>query len=315
MSDYKLLSYETATGPQAGLLVNDRVYGLAALTGVAADGSLIGVMQDWSQARGRVAKAAEAAASQAAGGVPLDQVKLTAPLLYPTAIYCAGANYGDHMREMAKANNRPLGPDPKSSGLTPWFFLKPSSAIVADGAEVRLPRASKAIDWEVELAAVIGAPARDVSVDKALDYVAGYTIANDLSARDLSRRPPVPETSPFFFDWVAHKGFDGSCPLGPWIVPADQIADPQNLKLGLRVNGVVKQDSNTSEMIYNLAEQIAHLSSRRTLWPGEMVLTGTPAGVGAARGEFLKAGDSVEAWIEGIGTLHTQIKEPWPPVA
>ena len=115
--------------------------------------------------------------------------------------------------------------------------------------------------------------------------------------------PVCPTTSPFKFDWVAHKNFDGSCPLGPWIVPAADISDPQNLGLKLWVNDVIKQDSNTGKMIFSIAEQIAHLSSRITLNPGDVVLTGTPSGVGAARKEFLKAGDEVKLWIEHIGTL------------
>ena len=156
------------------------------------------------------------------------------------------------------------------------------------------------MDWEVELAAVIGRTAKNVPEDKALSYVAGYTIANDLSARDRGRRPTFGDTSPFKADWTKHKSFDGSCPLGPWIVPASDIKDPQNLGLKLWVNGVLKQDSNTSDMIFNLAEQIATCPRGMTLHPGDLILTGTPAGVGAGtrrvpqgrrRGEDLDRGD------------------------
>src|SRR5262249_18490701 len=141
------------------------------------------------------------------------------------------------------------------------------------------------------------------SIEKALDYVAGYTIANDLSARDMGRRPHIGDASPFKADWVAHKNFDGSCPMGPWIVPARDIGDPHNLGMKLWVNDVIKQDSNSGQMIFNTNEQISHLSSRITLHPGDVIMTGTPAGVGAARKEFLKAGDTVKLWIEKIGTL------------
>ena len=150
---------------------------------------------------------------------------------------------------------------------------------------------------------MLGRTAKHVSEGKALAYVAGYTCANDLSARDRGRRPHVADTSPFKADWVAHKSFDGSCPLGPWIVPATDIEDPQDLAMKLWVNGVLKQDSNTGRMIYTLAEQIAHLSSRLTLHPGDLILTGTPAGVGAGRAEFLKAGDVVKIWIAEIGEI------------
>ncbi len=166
-----------------------------------------------------------------------------------------------------------------------------------------MPRYARNVDWEIELAAVIGRPARNVPLERALDHVAGYTIANDLSARDAGRRGPVPDLSPFKWDWTSHKSFEGSCPLGPWIVPAAAIGDPQALGLKLWVNDVLKQDSNTGKMIFTTAEQIAHLSTRITLHPGDLVLTGTPAGVGAGRGEFLKAGDVVKLSIEKIGTL------------
>src|SRR5690242_21228196 len=131
----------------------------------------------------------------------------------------------------------------------------------------------------------------------------GYTIANELSARDLGRRDQLPDATPFKWDWVGQKCFDDACPIGPWIVPASDIKDPQKLGIKLWVNDVIKQDSNTSDMIFNLAEQLSHLSSRITLYPGDIILTGTPAGVGAARKEFLKAGDTTRVWVEGIGTL------------
>ena len=173
---------------------------------------------------------------------------------------------------------------------------------------VDITAASKTMDWEVELAAVIGRPAKNVSIEKALDYVAGYTICNDLSARDMGRRPHIGETSPFKADWTSHKSFDGSCPMGPWIVPASEIGDPHNLGMKLWVNDVIKQDSNSGQMIFNTNEQIAQLSSRITLHPGDVIMTGTPAGVGAARKEFLKAGDTVKLWIEKIGTLTNKMK-------
>jgi 2-keto-4-pentenoate hydratase/2-oxohepta-3-ene-1,7-dioic acid hydratase in catechol pathway len=172
---------------------------------------------------------------------------------------------------------------------------------------VKISGISERVDWEVELAAVIGKPAKNVPEEKALDYVAGYTAANDLSARDRGHRPNISDTSPFKADWTKHKSFDGSCPMGPWIVPASDIGDPQNLGLKLWVNDELKQDSNSKDMIFNLAEQITQLSSGMTLHPGDVVLTGTPAGVGSARGEFLKAGDVVKIWIEKIGTLTTKM--------
>lgn len=242
------------------------------------------------------------------GGRPLADVKLHAPLLYPGTIYCAGANYADHVAEMARAQNMPPPPDPRTLGLKPWFFIKPPRAcVVGPGARVARPRGSQKLDWEAELVAVIGRSARGVSVQDALRHVAGYTIANDLSARDLSRRTQLPPANPFYFDWTAHKGFEGSCPLGPWITLARDIPDPQRLAIRLWVNGAIKQDSNTSQMIYSVADQISHLSSLATLYPGDIILTGTPAGVGTGRNEFLQPGDHVEIEIEGLGRLDTWI--------
>jgi 2-keto-4-pentenoate hydratase/2-oxohepta-3-ene-1,7-dioic acid hydratase in catechol pathway len=308
---YKLATYQSADGPRAGLVVDDKVFDAAKLTGKAAYASVIGILDDWKTAAG-VLKAAAARAPKSQNksrvpGRPLARTKLLAPVRWPSAIFCAGANYADHVAEMNKASGRPPEPDPHTLGLQAWHFIKASRSLADPGATVKISDYSKMMDWEVELAAVIGREAKHVPQEKALSYVAGYTAANDLSARDRGRRPHVADTSPFKADWVAHKSFDGSCPLGPWIVPAGDIPDPQNLSLKLWVNDVLKQDSSTGRMIFNLAEQIAHLSSRLTLHPGDLILTGTPAGVGAGRGEFLKAGDVVKIWIERIGSLSNKM--------
>ena len=302
MASYRLATYAGAEGPRAGIVIGEELFDAAQLTGTAADSTVLGILQDWAAAHGRLAESAARAAP--GSGQPFAKFRLLAPILWPSAIYCAGANYADHAAEMARASGRAPEPDPHKLGARPWHFLKAGrSTLAGDGDTVRISDVSKTMDWEIELAAVIGRAAKNVPLAGALDHVAGYTIANDLSARDMGRRPQVSETSPFRFDWVAHKSFDGSCPLGPWIVPSRDIPDPQRLGLKLWVNDVVKQESNTSQMIFSLAEQIEHLSSRITLQPGDVILTGTPAGVGAARGEFLKAGDVVRLSIESIGTL------------
>jgi 2-keto-4-pentenoate hydratase/2-oxohepta-3-ene-1,7-dioic acid hydratase in catechol pathway len=242
-----------------------------------------------------------------AKSVALKKAKLLAPLPEPGAIFCAGANYTDHMEEMARIQNRPPGPNMKEQGEKPWHFIKTAASVTGPGVVVKLPAYSKAVDWEVELAAVIGRTAKDVPAEKALDYVAGYTIANDLSARDAMKRDKVPPAAPFHYDWVSQKCFDGACPLGPWIVPAKQIGDPQRLGLKLWVGDELMQDSNTERMIFSTAEQIAMLSSRVTLRPGDLVLTGTPAGVGMPRGRFLQPGETVRLWIENIGELEHRV--------
>jgi len=298
---YRLLSYVSKGQPRAGLLVNEAVYDLAAATRNAAWSSVLAVLNDWPKAKAALAKAAKATRAK---GLPLAKTKLLAPILYPGNIYCAGANYKDHVAEMDRAQGREPGPTMKDRGEKPWHFVKTSkSSVVGPGAKVKLPAFSKAVDWEVELAAVIGKRTKDVSVDKALDCVAGYTIANDLSARDVMRREGNPPTSPFHYDWVSQKCFDGACPLGPWIVPASEIKDPHNLGIKLWIGDEVMQDSNTGQMIFDTAEQIAMLSSRVTLQPGDLVLTGTPAGVGMGRKRFLQPGERVRLWIEGIGEL------------
>jgi 2-keto-4-pentenoate hydratase/2-oxohepta-3-ene-1,7-dioic acid hydratase in catechol pathway len=304
---YKLATYQSADGPRAALVIDDKVFDAAKLTGTPAYASVLGILEDWKAAEAMLSRAAAKAPKSRVQGRALKGTKLLAPVLWPGSIFCAGANYADHVAEMNKAHGRPPEPDPHTLGLQSWHFIKASRSLAHPGATVKISDYSKMMDWEVELAAVIGRKAKNVSQEKALTYVAGYAVANDLSARDRGRRPHVPDTSPFKADWVAHKSFDGSCPLGPWIVPARDIPDPQNLGLKLWVNDVLKQNSNTGQMIFNLAEQIAHLSSRLTLHPGDLILTGTPAGVGAGRNEFLKAGDVVKIWIERIGSLSNRM--------
>ena len=304
---YKLATYKSSDGPRAGLIVGDDVFDAAKLTGKAAYATVMGIMADWKRAEPALKAAAAKAAKSKGKRAPLKKTKLLAPLRFPSAIYCAGANYADHAAEMAKNEGNPPPVDPHTLGHKAWHFLKAAGAITDPGATVHISSYAKSMDWEIELAAVIGRQGKDIPQLKALSYVAGYTIANDLSARDRGRRAGVPDASPFKWDWTKHKTFEGSCPLGPWIVPASDIGDPQKLGLKLWVNGVLKQDSNTADMIFNLAEQIEQLSVNMTLYPGDLILTGTPAGVGAGRGEFLKSGDTVKLWIEKIGEIENKM--------
>jgi 2-keto-4-pentenoate hydratase/2-oxohepta-3-ene-1,7-dioic acid hydratase in catechol pathway len=300
---HKLVTYQTPQGPRAGVVFNGSVFPLAEFTGKPSYATMLGVLDDWAKAEPLIEAATAKQGSGVAAGSSLAKVRLLAPVLFPPAIFCAGANYSDHMSEMARVFNLTPEPDPHKMGQTPWHFIKASRTVVETGARIPLPAGAKKLDWEAELTAVIGRAAKNVPLERALDYVAGYTIANDLSARDFTLRPNAPESSPFRYDWIGQKSFDGACPLGPWIVPAKHIADPQRLGIKLWVNDELKQDSHTSKMIFSLAEQIAHLSARLTLHPGDLILTGTPAGVGLARKEFLKPGDVVRLWIEQIGTL------------
>ena len=287
-------------GGKPALMVDGRLYPLAALAasgGKALPATNVAMFADWE--RSRAALAALAASAPSSGVAPVDS-KLVAPLTFPGKVLCAGANYYDHMAEMGF-------PGVKKEAQRLFFFFKPPrNAVVGPGATVVMPRGTRKYDWEIELAAVIGRSARYVPVDQALSHVAGYTVAIDMSARDFNQAPDQ-----FYkFDWVAGKATDTACPMGPWIVPAEALGDVQNVALKLAVNGVVKQDSSTSQMIYSVAEQIARASELMTLDPGDVVLTGTPAGVGVPKGTFLNPGDRIDATIAGIGTLSVEIKPP-----
>ena len=299
---YSLVTYRNPSGPRSGLVIGDDVYDIGELLQKSAYVSVRGILDDWEVAAPQLT---DAAATDHANAFPLSELELLPPVAYPGAIYCAGANYRDHVDNMARRLNIAPEPDPHELGLSPWHFIKSSWCAVGDGAKVEL--ASNFLDWEAELAVVIGKIARNIPIERVFDYVAGYTIGNDLSARDRIQRDAVHIASPFRYDWIGQKSFDGACPLGPWIVPASEVPDPQELKIRTYVNDKIKQDSNTRKMLFTTAEQIAHLASRITLHPGDVILTGTPAGVGAETGERLAKGDRVRVQIEKIGQLTTYI--------
>jgi 2-keto-4-pentenoate hydratase/2-oxohepta-3-ene-1,7-dioic acid hydratase in catechol pathway len=173
-----------------------------------------------------------------------------------------------------------------------------------------LPEISREVDWEAELAVVIGRRGVRIPPAQALDYVAGYLCANDVSARsvDYGLERDLEDKAVWFFDWLAGKWLDGFAPLGPWFVTADEIPDPQDLDIDFTLNGVTRQHASTNDMIFTVAELIAHASRLSTLEPGDIILTGTPSGVGAASGEFLRAGDEMAVTISGLGTLHNPVK-------
>jgi 2-keto-4-pentenoate hydratase/2-oxohepta-3-ene-1,7-dioic acid hydratase in catechol pathway len=295
---WSLSTVEVDGKPLACIETGDGLFALApslARVGRPGVSSTIALFADWDGARAALTEAAHKLD-------PADRInsaKRLAPLLYPGKVLCAGANYYDHLAEMGM-------PGAKKKEQRLFFFMKPPrNAVVGEGDTVRMPIGTKAFDWEVELAAVIGRHARNVSVAEAMAHVAGYTVAIDFSARDHNR---APETF-YKLDWVAGKANDTCCPLGPRFVPADAIANPQDIGLKLSVNGEVKQNGRSTDMIFSIAEQIATASRIMTLDPGDLLLTGTPAGVGVPKGTFLKVGDRVEAEIEGIGRLAVRIME------
>jgi 2-keto-4-pentenoate hydratase/2-oxohepta-3-ene-1,7-dioic acid hydratase in catechol pathway len=309
--NYQILTYRTKTGePAAGVLVKRNVYNVASLPGLAHCSNVIDILNDWENTEKLLQDAARSIDASPVVGLPLADLELLAPIPNPGAVYCCGANYTDHIDEM-----RPMLKGLPSDiarrelvGDEPWHYISTvRGSVVGPGAMVQKPHGSQRLDWEIELAVVIGTTARGVPAERALEHVAGYTICNDLSARDLSIRPEVHDAIPFRIDWTEHKCFDGSLPCGPWITPASQISDPHQLDLKLWVNDKLMQDSNTAQMVFSVPQQIAKLSVNRTLYPGDIILTGTPAGVGAGRGVFLESGDTVRMGIEGIGELQHSI--------
>ena len=302
MGSFRLLNYAVDSGEaRAGILVggNSVIDLQRALPDKAWTVSTLSILGAWDAARPALHALADAPPSQI---LPLASVRLLAPLLYPPAIYCTGANYMDHAEEMSAEKK---GVDKATT--QPYLFLKSGPhCVIGPGDAIRLPNVSDKVDWEGEFAVVIGKRARNVSVDNAMQYVAGYTIMNDVSARNLSRRADWPR---WVSDWFGHKNFETSAPMGPWITPADEIADHTQCHLQLWVNGDKKQDAHVSSLIFNVPELIEYLSRRMTLLPGDLIATGTPAGVGRPKGTFLKPGDVVRIEISDIGVLENRVEQ------
>jgi 2-keto-4-pentenoate hydratase/2-oxohepta-3-ene-1,7-dioic acid hydratase in catechol pathway len=242
---------------------------------------------------------AERASAVAALGAPIaaSSVNLLAPLYPKKNVFCVGRNYLAHAEEGAKALGQELNLPP-----VPTFFTKAPTSIAGPDETLELSSdVSPQYDWEAELAVIIGKTCRDVAEADALDVIFGYSALNDVTARDLQRS---------HLQWFKGKSLDHTCPIGPWLIDAADIGDPQNLEIMLRVNGVEKQHSNTSNMIFNIRQIIASLSAGLTLEPGDIIASGTPEGVGFARTppEFLKDGDVMEVEIEKVGILRNAVK-------
>ena len=244
-------------------------------------------------------------AATAEKALPIESVTLLAPLPRPGKLLALAGNYAEHIKEASLNRGFELGlSDAPRQTTTPRPFLMPPNVVAGPGDTIPWPAYSKEIDHELELAVVIGKQAKAIDAGDALDYVAGYTIANDVSARSVTFKAgrnlrPWDE----FYDWLNGKWADGFCPMGPYLVTADEIADVQNLKMTLKVNGEIRQDANTGQMIYGVADIVSFVSHLMTLEPGDIISTGTPSGVGAATGNFLQAGDVIECTIENLGTL------------
>lgn len=267
-----------------------------------ADGSLQSVIDGGSDALGAVAALVAATAQgQCPDAVhPLDGFRFFAPIPAPRKnVFCVGRNYADHIAEGARALATPL-----KVTEVPIFFTKPATTVIGDGGDIPIfPHVSTMIDYEVELAFVIGKRGRDIAAADAFDHIFGYTILNDISARDVQRR----HGGQFF----KGKSLDGSGPLGPWVVTPDELGDPGALGIRLWVNGDLRQNDTTASMIFDIPAVIASLSEGLTLDPGDIVATGTPSGVGYAMDppQFLRDGDTVTCEIDGLGRLTNRMRQ------
>lgn len=250
----------------------------------------------------KVASLAEADRSKLA--VASKDVSLLVPVASPSKLMLLAGNYAKHIEEGG-------GRAEERAKTFPYVFMKPPlTTLTHPGRPVRIPAVSPDhVDWELELGVIIGRQCRGVSEADALGYVAGYTIVNDISDRKFKPNPQrAQREKDSFFDWLHGKWHDTFCPMGPCVLPADELDDPQQLKLTLKVNGEVEQDASTAQMVFPVAAIVEFISSFVTLEPGDIISTGTPAGVGSAKGKFLQSGDVLEAAIERIGVLENPVE-------
>lgn len=291
----RFVSFLAGRAAHYGLAQDGRVLDLVRAGGGKLPGNLLGLIEQGPAGLKRAARLASQAPKSA--WKPLEATRWLAPIPVPRRnVICLGMNYAAHAREAALARGR----EPRLPEV-PVFFTKATTAVVGPYADIPLDAAvSEQIDWEAELAVVIWRRGKNIPRAAAMDYVFGYTVMNDVSARDLQ------VSHQQFFK---SKSLDGAGPMGPWIVTADELPDPGRLRICSRVNGVVKQDSNTSDLIFDIPAIIEWLSRGMTLEPGDVISTGTPEGVGFARTppEFLRPGDVVECEVEGIGAIRNRV--------
>ena len=295
----RLLTYVSEDGPRVGTFVSDgTIMAIRALVpGAPID--MLRLIEQFDALGEQIANAA----SRARGGVEASKAKLLAPIPAPRRnVFCVGWNYSEHFQEGANMRAASGTPGQQEIPEYPALFSKNPATVTGPDSSVLFPAPhSEQLDWEVELAVVIGRPGRDVDEGDAMAHVFGYTCANDVSVRDVQRRHGG--------QWFKGKNFDTHLPMGPWIVTADEL-DPSALRVQTRVNGATKQDSNTKFMVFKIPRLISEFSAGCRLQAGDIMITGTPEGVGFARKppEFMKIGDVVEVEIEGIGVLRNRVQ-------
>ena len=290
----------------AALVLDGQLYPLDQYAPGRAElrGGLFDLLQRWDAVSPILQSLADDLDGTPGGLTPNDRsIRLVTPIRYPRAVFCTVFNYYDFA---AEAGVTP----PDKSAARPYVCIKLPHSVIGPNETIVLPHTSRNVDWECEFGAVIGRPCRNVFLKDALDYVAGYTIVNDVSARDIIQRPDWPN---FASDWLVSKNFDTATPIGPYMVPKAFVPDPQQVRLKLTRNGVVQQDGSTASMIFSLAEQIAHISQTVTLLPGDVIATGTPAGVGWKRNIWLEPGDVLELEMPDLpeaGILRNAVTGP-----
>jgi len=301
----KLLTFaDVEKGARLGVALDDKVYDLqrvAAQYGVALPADMLSLLQLGKPGLETAQSLVEAIGEDRLPGMPLANTRLLAPILRPPKILALAGNYVEHVRESGWQM-------PDKTGVTPRVFIKPATAVIGPGAPIIAPRLTRELDYELEMAAVIGTTCKDVAAADALAYVAGYMVFNDVSARSLTiaqGRTVRPWDE--FYDWLNGKWFDTFAAMGPYLVTADEVGDPQALDMKLTVNGEVRQDATTGMMVFSVAELVAWCAQFMTLEPGDVIATGTPSGVGKARGVFLQPGDVVEGTIARLGTLRNPV--------
>lgn len=289
----RLATFSKSGAPALGIVDGERLLDVAAAGG---PDSMQAVITGGDAALSALRALSDGAPADA--WVPLAGLTLLAPIPRPAKnVFCVGRNYKAHIEEGARARGVPL-----VFPTVPEFFSKPVTAVTGPDSDIRLDtRLTQQLDYEVELALVIGKTCRDIPVEDAMSVVFGYTVLNDVTARDLQKR---------HHQWFKGKGLDTYCPIGPWIVTADAFGDPSGRRVTLRVNGETRQDSSTADLLFNVATIVSVLSQGLTLEPGDIVATGTPAGValGMTPQRWLVDGDVVEAEVEGVGILRNTVR-------
>ena len=298
----KLVTYSKDKSVSCGILTEDGLIDIpSAWDGANPPRSVKEILQKGSTCLAKLAELTDSADDL----IPLDSVKLLAPIPRPGKVLALAGNYSEHIKEASVTRGFKVGlSDSPRLTTVPRPFLMPPTVVIGPDEQIPWPAYSKDIDYELELAVVIGKEAKAITADSALDYIAGYTIANDVSARTVTFKKNRAER-PWdeFYDWLNGKWADGFLPMGPYLLTCDEIADVQNLDMTLTVNGQVRQKANTSQMIYPVADIVSFLSYIMTLEPGDVIATGTPSGVGLATGDYLQPGARIECTIENLGTL------------